>query len=195
MVNELKVQRQLNKKDLDVLNDLNLEMLRIITRKCMLVKWSMPPSGWIKLNCNGSCQNNPSGGGGILQDMDGNFKAAFSSHFGLGTNNKAELRAILEGIRLCKSLSFSKIIIESDSNLIVDWLRSGKCTLWHLWNYWNELSHELQGTDTRVIHQLREGNQAADFLAKQVESWALEVEQQAAIVLAWAGISTKATSI
>ncbi|XP_040987723.1 uncharacterized protein LOC121235443 [Juglans microcarpa x Juglans regia] len=125
MATELKVQRQLNKKDLDVLNDLNLEIPRIITRKCMLVKWSKPPSGWIKLNCNGSCPNNPgsSEGGGILRDMDGNFKVAFSAHFGLGTNNKAELRAILEGIRLCKSLYFSKIIIESDSKLIVDWFR------------------------------------------------------------------------
>ncbi|XP_041001650.1 uncharacterized protein LOC121247351 [Juglans microcarpa x Juglans regia] len=112
MVAELKVHRQLNKQDLDLLNHLNLEMQRHVTRKCLLVKWSKPPSGWIKLNCDGSYRNNPesSGGGGILRDIDGYFKVAFSAHFGLGTNNKVELRAMLEGIRLCKSLSFSKIV-------------------------------------------------------------------------------------
>ncbi|KAK2641265.1 hypothetical protein Ddye_023028 [Dipteronia dyeriana] len=127
MAADLKVHRQLYKQDLDLLYELNLEMLRLVTRKCRLVTWSRPLSGWIKLNCDGSCRNNPgsSGGGGILRDMDENFKAAFSAHFGLGTNNGAELRAMLEGIRLCKSLIFSKVIIESDSKLIVDWFRTG----------------------------------------------------------------------
>ncbi|KAK2647950.1 hypothetical protein Ddye_015439 [Dipteronia dyeriana] len=108
MAGDLKEHRQLNKQDLDLLNELNLEMSRLVSRKCQLVTWSRPPSGWIKLNCDGSCRNNPgsSRGGGILRDMDGNFKATFSAHFGLGTNNGAELRAMLEGIRLCKSLFF-----------------------------------------------------------------------------------------
>ncbi|XP_040996706.1 uncharacterized protein LOC121242819 [Juglans microcarpa x Juglans regia] len=86
MVNELKVQRQLNKEDLDVLNDLNLELPRIINLKCRLVKWSKPPSGWVKLNCDGSCRNNPrsSGGGGILQDMDGQGNALFGIYETIG---------------------------------------------------------------------------------------------------------------
>ncbi|KAK2649746.1 hypothetical protein Ddye_017235 [Dipteronia dyeriana] len=124
---DLKVHRQLNKQDLDLLNELNLEMPRLVTRKCHPVTWSRPPSGWIKLNCDGSCRNNPgsSRGRGILWDIDGNFKAAFSTHFGIGTNNRVELKAMLEGIQLCKSLFFSKVIIESDSKLIVDWFRTG----------------------------------------------------------------------
>lgn len=168
---ELKVHRHLNKQDLYLLKELNLEMPRFVAQKCLLVKWSKPPSGWIKLNSDGSSRNNAGslGGGGILRDMDGNFKAAFSAHFGVGTNNGAELRAMLEGIRLCKRLSFFNVIIESDSKLVVDWVRSGNCTLWYLWDYWNEFISEMQGMDIRVLHQFSEGNQVADFLAKQGE--------------------------
>ncbi|KAL5999352.1 HLA class II histocompatibility antigen, DR beta 4 chain [Asimina triloba] len=36
--------------------------------------------------------------GGILRDMDENFLAAFSAHFGFSTDNKAESRVVLEGI-------------------------------------------------------------------------------------------------
>lgn len=163
--------RRLNEQDLYLLKELNLEMLRFVARKCLLVKWSKPSSGWMKLNCNGSSHNNPRslGGGGILRDMDGIFKVAFSAHFGVGTNNGAELGAMLEGIRLCKRLSFFNIIIESDSKLVVDWVWSGNCTLWYLWDYWNEFIYEMQGMNICVLHQFIEGNQAADFFAKQGE--------------------------
>lgn len=66
--------------------------------------WSKPPTGWLKLNCDDSCRNNPgsSGGGGILRYAEGNMKGAFSIHFGIGTNNGAELKAIVEGVRYAK---------------------------------------------------------------------------------------------
>ena len=137
----------------------------------MLVGWIKPLCGWIKLNCDGSCRGNPgnSGGGGIIRDCDGMAKAAFSSHFGNGTNNSAELKAILEGIRLCKRLLYFNVIIESDSRIVVDWLRKGRCTLWYLWDFWEDLVAELEGVTFMVLHQYKEGNSAADFLAREGE--------------------------
>ncbi|XWS40358.1 hypothetical protein CRYUN_Cryun18bG0134200 [Craigia yunnanensis] len=76
----------------------------------------------MKLNCDGSCCGNPrnSGGGGIIRDNNGVVKAALSAHFGNETNNGAEHKAILEGIRLCNQLQLFNVFIETDSYIVVD---------------------------------------------------------------------------
>ncbi|KAK2653047.1 hypothetical protein Ddye_012903, partial [Dipteronia dyeriana] len=60
-------------------------------RKCMLMGWIKPPCGWVKINYDGRARNNPgsSVGGGILRDANGNFKGAFTSHYGVGSTNRA----------------------------------------------------------------------------------------------------------
>ena len=168
LATELKVHKKLTAQDTHLLNDLNLEPPSVAVQKCMLVGWIKPPCGWVKLNCDGSARNNPgsSGGGGILRDANGYFKGAFTSHYGIGSNNRAELKALFDGIRLCKRLSYSSVIIESDSKIVVDWFRVGKCTLWYLWDFWDDCIKEMQGMNVRIVHQYREGNQAADFLSK-----------------------------
>ncbi|KAG6729530.1 hypothetical protein I3842_01G032600 [Carya illinoinensis] len=108
-----------------------LQCQNIISRPGRIVKWSRPPEGWFKLNCDGSCRGNPgnTGGGGIIRDSHGLVKGAFSTYYEYGTNNSAELKAIVEGVRLCKRLHMNNIIIESDSKIVVDWIRKRKCTL------------------------------------------------------------------
>lgn len=122
--------------------------------------WKKPPEGWFKLNCDDSCRCNPgnSGGGGVIRDETGRVKGAFSACFGIGTNNEAEVRAVREGIALCKKLNFVNMIIESDSKLVVNWLRRGKYTVWYLWDFWEELLKDLVGLNVLVLHQFREGN-------------------------------------
>ncbi|KAK3199205.1 hypothetical protein Dsin_022620 [Dipteronia sinensis] len=137
---------KLKPPDFCIMKEFQIQQQSVCTRPGKIILWVKPPVGWMKLNCDGSCRGNPgnSGGGGIIRDCHGMMKAAFSSYFGNGTNSSAELKAILEGIRLCKWLLYFNVIIESDSRLVIDWLRRGRCTLW-------------------------EGNSAADFLAREGE--------------------------
>ncbi|KAK0580059.1 hypothetical protein LWI29_035797 [Acer saccharum] len=161
--------RDLNSTDFFIMKELQIQHHKVFARPGKFFSWTKPPAGWIKLNCDGSCRGNPgnSGGGGVIRDCHGMAIAAFSSFFGNGTNNSAELKAILEGIRLCKRLLHFNVIIESDSRIVVDWLRKGRCSLWYLWDFWEDLVVELVGVNFRVFHQYREGNSAADFLAKE----------------------------
>lgn len=48
------------------------------------------------------------------------------------------------------------IIIESDSKAVVEWFRTGKVSLWYLWDFWDDLISEMEGLNVRVIHQFRE---------------------------------------
>ncbi|KAK0598498.1 hypothetical protein LWI29_035225 [Acer saccharum] len=56
-----------------------------------------------------------------------------------------------------------------NSRIVVDWLRKGSCTLWYLWDFWEDLVAELEGVNFMLLHQYREGNSAADFLARDGE--------------------------
>lgn len=61
------------------------------------------------------------------------------------------------------------MIIESDSRIVVEWLGKGACSLWYLWDFWEDILVELEGVNFKVIHQYREGNSVADFLAREGE--------------------------
>lgn len=65
-------------------------------------EWTKPPNGQVKLNYDGSARSiqESSGGGGLQRDTNGDFKGAFTNYYGVGTNNKAKLRANLDGILL-----------------------------------------------------------------------------------------------
>ncbi|KAF5471925.1 hypothetical protein F2P56_008684, partial [Juglans regia] len=160
--------RKLKQPDLEIVRELQLPNHISYARPSRLVTWIKPPSDWVKLNCDGSCRGNPSnsGGGGVVCDCRGVVKATFSSHFGQGTNNRAELKAILEGIWLCKRFWYLNVVIQSDSRIDVDWLQTGSCSLW---DFWEEVWAELEGMNFMVIHQFWEANSTADFLAREGE--------------------------
>lgn len=75
----------------------------------------------MKLNVDGSCRGNLGncGGGGVIRDHQGNFKAAFSEAFGFSTNNVIELRALSRGVVVCKGNGFYWVEMECDFALLV----------------------------------------------------------------------------
>lgn len=133
--------------DIAVLRALDIQIKNVRVRLPRVVRWCKPCIGWVKLNVDGSCRGNPGncGGGGVIRDNRGFFKAAFSSLLGYGTNNMAELKAIILGIKLCKDLRFFQVEIACDSALMVQWINSGKCSAWYLWEVWEELVLALTG--------------------------------------------------
>ncbi|KAK4852601.1 hypothetical protein QYF36_025365 [Acer negundo] len=98
--------RNLSERGRAILKSFQLQCPINVSRPGKIVKWSRPPVGWIKLNCDGSCRGNPgnTGGGGIIRDSNGMVKRAISTHYRDGTNNGSELKASVDGIRLCKRL-------------------------------------------------------------------------------------------
>ncbi|KAF5468900.1 hypothetical protein F2P56_013011 [Juglans regia] len=108
-------------RDEAILQALDVHYVDQVKSSPKLVYWRKLNAGLIKLNI---------GGGGVIRDERGIFIGAFSSCFGHGTNNEAELRALISGLALCKELGFTQISIESDSSLVVSWLSSRKCTAW-----------------------------------------------------------------
>ncbi|KAG2722809.1 hypothetical protein I3760_02G143800 [Carya illinoinensis] len=110
----------INNKDMAILNRLDIHTLPTRPKKVQVVRWFRPKQGWVKLNIDSSSLGNPgsAGAGGVIRDEDGKLLGAFSVFLGQGSNNYAEMRSLLEGIRRCHHLGFYRIEIESDSQLL-----------------------------------------------------------------------------
>uniref|UniRef100_M1DWN9 RNase H family protein n=1 Tax=Solanum tuberosum TaxID=4113 RepID=M1DWN9_SOLTU len=68
--------------------------------KVTLVRWIKPPNQWVKINTDGSALANPgrTGAGGILRDQDEEILIEFATPLGEGTNNQAEVEAVIFGM-------------------------------------------------------------------------------------------------
>lgn len=104
--------------------------------------------------------------GGVFRDHNGSVVLAFSSFIGKGSNNVGEAFAILQGLQLCHQNGWKKIIIETDSLLVVNCLKK-------IWQPPLSLVYVLRDSlqliqDQMVItHIYREANMMADQLAAE----------------------------
>ncbi|GAA0159743.1 hypothetical protein LIER_16451 [Lithospermum erythrorhizon] len=98
-----------------------------------VVKWTKPPDGHFKLNTDGASKGNPgeSGCGGILKDKEGSIIMAFGVYLGRETSIVAELKAIQEGLHKLCIKGIRDVMVETDSQLSIQLIRSTCCN-WKL---------------------------------------------------------------
>ncbi|GLT35133.1 hypothetical protein SLA2020_096110 [Shorea laevis] len=116
-------------QNIDAQNTSNIIMDRVIefwssnplscstTRKQIrLISWEPPPTGWIKLNTNGSVISNPgtTSCGGLFWDSQGQWVVGFTRRIGYTTALAAELWVIRDGLMIAVQHHIQNIIIEID---------------------------------------------------------------------------------
>ncbi|XP_035545929.1 uncharacterized protein LOC118348419 [Juglans regia] len=158
----------LSRYDAMILETLQIQPVPLKERRCKLVKCHKLPSGWFELNTDGSSLGNPgaSGIGGVIRNDQGRLVQGFASPIGFGSNNKAKLFALLTGLRLCKSLHILNVIVEVDSLVIISWWNRGRCGIWYLEDYWEEIVSLTKVINCRFQHVLCEGNKMTDWLVE-----------------------------
>ncbi|WMV32839.1 hypothetical protein MTR67_026224, partial [Solanum verrucosum] len=137
--------------------------------KVTLVQWIKPSDVWVKLNTDGSFLSNLGkiGVGGILRDSNGNLLFAYSTPLGEGTNNQAEVEVAIFGISWCVHLNYHKVILEVDSQLLVDWLLAKSVSSWNITSQMQKLQMLITHfSHIKCTHTLREANYVADALSK-----------------------------
>lgn len=82
--------------------------------------------GWNKLNTDGSWHqmNNGAGSGGVFRGSEGEWLGGFMYRVGNGDVHEAELRAVIQGLRLAWNLGFRKLFVKLDSAMVVQWLKN-----------------------------------------------------------------------
>ncbi|KAK4731482.1 hypothetical protein R3W88_024470 [Solanum pinnatisectum] len=92
---------------------------------------------------------------------------AFATPLGEGTNNTAEIEAAIFGMTWALELGYRNIILEVDSQLLVDWIMSKSTPPWRISTLVLKLQHLIkQAQGFQCKHTFREANFVADTLAK-----------------------------
>lgn len=137
---------------------------------------SQDPGPDLIVYTDGAARGNPgpAGVGVYVTDAEGRLVATLAEGIGVATNNQAEYRAVLEGLRLAAERGARRILVRSDSRLLVEQLegrfRVKNATLQVLHR---EARRMVRGFDRVAFeHVRREGNTEADALANEgVDDW------------------------
>ena len=127
-----------------------------------------PPTSWFKVNTDGACNQSTlrSAAGGVIRNDEGRFELAFFWFLGRSTSLIAELKAIWKGLKLCKELNLTNVIVETDSTTAIALIKKSDMQ-WN-WKMGLIVQNILDLTKHMCIvfsHVYREGNKAADHMA------------------------------
>lgn len=119
---------------------------------------------------DGASRGNPgeSGIGAVLETEDGTVLATIAGFIGTATNNVAEYTALLECVKAANTISCRKLIVHSDSELMVRQLNGQyKIRDARLKTFADEVRSLVKGAliEFEIRHILREANADADDLA------------------------------
>lgn len=116
-----------------------------------------------EVRCDGASRGNP-GPAGIGVVIDGE---KFSKYIGTATNNQAEYRAVILGLKKAREMGADEVVVKTDSNLVArqlngDWKVNKNVELF-------EEARDLLGWFgyAEVVHVGRESNLEADRLANR----------------------------
>ena len=105
----------------------------------------------------------------VLETEDGTVLAAHGEAIGVATNNVAEYRALVEGLRKAAELQLDEIEVVSDSELLVNQMRGDykvkNEALRELWLDANDLEKKLGKVTYTAVR--REQNELADSLVNE----------------------------
>ncbi|ONI13791.1 hypothetical protein PRUPE_4G245300 [Prunus persica] len=86
----------------------------------MVIKWHPPPTGWIKINFDGSLMNSQGSIGFVIRNCDGHVLLAGSNNVGENSINVAESIALWDGLAVAIERGWDQIVVEGDSKLVID---------------------------------------------------------------------------
>jgi ribonuclease HI len=124
-----------------------------------------------RLSTDGGARGNPGPAAFayVLEAEDGTVVAAHGEAIGVATNNVAEYRALVEGLRKAAELHVDELEVVSDSELLVHQMRGEykvkKDTLRVLWEEAGELAERIGKVRYTAVR--REHNELADRLVNE----------------------------
>ncbi|XP_024155999.1 uncharacterized protein LOC112163979 [Rosa chinensis] len=130
------------------------------------VHWKRPPAPWLKVNTDGSFQDeNHAGFGGVFRYCNGSFKGAYCSKALAKSVIEVELLAVIEAIQIAKARQWNNLWLETDSALVIHYFNSPLLIPWNLRVAWLNCLQTVKHFNFRISHVYREGNGVADRLA------------------------------
>lgn len=108
----------------------------------------------------------PSGSGALIKDENVIWRDF--EYVGNTTNNVAEYKGLILGLKQLKYLNISKVIVKGDSMLVINQMNGKyKVNAPHLIPLYNEVKKLIKDIDITFLYIPREQNKEADQLANE----------------------------
>ncbi|KAL1195153.1 putative ribonuclease H protein [Cardamine amara subsp. amara] len=144
-------------------------LIRNYHKQHVEVVWKKPKIGWTKLNFDGSRgREGQASIGGIFRNHKAEFLLGYSESIGEATSTMAEFAALKRGLELVLENGWTNLWLEGDAKIIVDIIaKRGRLRCEETIKHVNYINVVMPGLSNCVLsHVYREGNRAADKLAK-----------------------------
>ena len=132
--------------------------------------WSPPRQDWYKINTDGVVFRDIGccGSGVVIRNEEGQIMGAMSKRWDLPLGAlEIEAKAVEDGVQLAWDLGLKRIIIESDSQTVVNAIRDQSVVLSSIQHVIEGIGVDLRWFDAwKVSHICRETNSAAHILAR-----------------------------
>ena len=99
----------------------------------------------VEIYTDGACSGNPGPGGYGVILKSGTQQREISAGFKKTTNNRMEMRAVIEGLRLLKEPC--QVTVYSDSKYLVDAVQKGWARRWQKNNWYRNVREKALNTD------------------------------------------------
>ncbi|CAL8991586.1 unnamed protein product [Prunus brigantina] len=140
---------------------------RLDSADSMMTKWHPPPTGWIKVNFDGSLMNSHASTSFVIRDSEGHVLIAGFNNIGENSINVAECVALRDGLAAALDRGWDQIVIEGDSKFVIDSIQGKANPPWCIQQIIQDiwaLSSSI--ASIRFQHVFREANFTADAVAK-----------------------------
>ncbi|KAF7840571.1 putative ribonuclease H protein At1g65750 family [Senna tora] len=146
------------------------KMKKGLSKAEIRVGWEPPDMDWVKLNVDRAVEKEGKNAacGGLLRDSSGTWLKGFTFNIGECGVLEAELWGLLKGLEMAWDYGCKKVHIEMDSVMALN-VASGTCSSPSLMASFADRIREFLKLEweVRFTHAFREGNKAADLLAKE----------------------------
>jgi len=131
------------------------------------IRWKLPYGGFIKINFDGSHSSAGAAAGFVLRNWKGGFIMAGSRFMENAPILVAEATAMRDGISAALQAGYRKIQVEGDNQIVIRAIQKLIHTPWQIASILQDIWNLITSCESISFqHTYREGNMAADWMAK-----------------------------
>ena len=131
------------------------------------IRWQLPAGGAVKLNCDGAKSSRGASAGFVLRNWTGSFIMAGTRYLAHAPILVAEVTAIRDGLKAALEAGYRHIEVEGDNQVVISAIQGRISPPWQIASLIEDIKNLSQDcSDIYFKHIYREGNMAADWVAK-----------------------------
>ena len=136
-------------------------------KSIQFIRWQSPEGGAIKINCDGAKSHSGASAGFVIRSWTGRMLLAGARFLEQAPILVAEATAVRDGLIAALEAGYRCIAVEGDNQVVISAIQARIKPPWQIATIIEDIRNLSKGCeDISFKHIYREGNMAADWIAK-----------------------------